>query len=164
MRPHAVALPHPAIVRAPRVLAAVIRAARRRQRRRRLALATVAALAAVGAGSYLATSPGSGGHGLATTRFVEQDRLVVGLDRAGRIRTRIRLPFPPGALGAARGRIWVTDNCGCRVGRFALIDLHSHRLLADRAIGETPVDVAPDASGGAWIATFADSGITHVRR
>jgi DNA-binding beta-propeller fold protein YncE len=93
---------------------------------------------------------------------IEQDRLVIGVDRTGHIRAGIVLPFAPGAVAATPGRIWVTDNCGCRTGKLALLDARTHRLLADRPIGETPVDVAADRSG-AWVATFADRTVSSVR-
>jgi DNA-binding beta-propeller fold protein YncE len=94
--------------------------------------------------------------------LAQQDRLVTGLDRAGQIRARIDLPFPPGAVAATTGRIWVTDNCGCRAGKIALIDTHTHRLLAAQPIGETPVDLVADRTG-VWVATFADRTVAHVR-
>jgi streptogramin lyase len=93
---------------------------------------------------------------------IEQDRRAASIDRAGRVRTQIALPFSPGALAVTPGRIWVTNNCGCRTGKLAVLDTHTRRLLADRTIGETPVDVAPDR-GSVWVATFADETVSHVR-
>jgi DNA-binding beta-propeller fold protein YncE len=93
---------------------------------------------------------------------IEQDRRAASIDRAGRVRTNIALPFAPGSLAVTPGRIWVTDNCGCRTGKLALLSTDTRRLLADRAIGETPVDVAPDRNG-VWVATFADEIVSHVR-
>lgn len=93
---------------------------------------------------------------------IEQDRRAVSIDRAGRVRTQIALPFAPGAFAFTPGRIWVTDNCGCRVGKLAVLDTNTRRLTAARAIGETPVDVAPDRNG-VWVVTFADETISFVR-
>ena len=93
---------------------------------------------------------------------IEQDQHAVNIDRAGRVRTQIPLPFAPGAFALTPGRIWVTDNCGCRVGRLAVLNTHTRHLLADHPIGETPVDVAP-ARNGVWVATFADQTISFVQ-
>ena len=93
--------------------------------------------------------------------LIEQDRFIIAVDRAGRVRARIALPFAPGAVAATPGRIWVTDDCGCRAGTLALVDARTHRLLGERKIGETPVDVAAGRDG-AWIATFGDSSVSHI--
>jgi DNA-binding beta-propeller fold protein YncE len=103
------------------------------------------------------------GLALAETRLwvLEQDRRAVSIDRAGHIRAQITLPFAPGAFAVTPGRIWVTNNCGCRTGELALLNTITHRLLADQPIGETPVDVAADRSG-TWIATFGDETVSHA--
>ena len=93
---------------------------------------------------------------------MEQDGRAASIDRGGRVRAQIALPFAPGAFAVTPGRIWVTNNCGCRTGKLAVLNTHTRRLLADRAIGETPVDVAPDR-GGVWVSTFADETVSHVR-
>ena len=93
---------------------------------------------------------------------IEQDRRAVSIDHTGRVRTQFPLPFAPGAFALTPGRIWVTDNCGCRVGKLAVLDTHTRRLLAEQSIGETPVDVALDR-GGVWVATFADETISFAR-
>jgi len=93
---------------------------------------------------------------------IEQDQHAVSIDRAGRVRTQLALPFAPGAFALTPGHIWVTDNCGCRVGRLAVVNTHTRRLLAKQSIGETPVYVAPDR-GGVWVATFGDETISFAR-
>lgn len=93
---------------------------------------------------------------------IQQDRLVTGVDRTGHTRSRIALPFAPGAVAATPSRIWVTDNCGCRTGKLAVLNIQTRRLVATRPIGETPLAVA-SARSGVWVATFGDSTVEHVR-
>lgn len=94
--------------------------------------------------------------------LIEQDRIAAALDRTGNVRARITLPFAPGAVAATARGIWITDDCGCRAGRIALFDPRTHRRLAERRIGETPVALTANY-GGAWVATFGDESISHVR-
>lgn len=93
---------------------------------------------------------------------IEQNQRALSIDHAGRVRTQLQLPFAPGAFALTPGHIWVTDNCGCRVGKLAVLDTHARRLLAEQSIGETPVDVAP-GRGGVWVATFGDETISFAR-
>lgn len=88
-------------------------------------------------------------------------RNAVSIDRSGHA-TWIRLPFAPGAIAVSPGRVWITNNCGCRTGRVALFDARTHRLVDERPIGETPVAVAADRAA-AWVASFGDEAIARVR-
>jgi DNA-binding beta-propeller fold protein YncE len=90
--------------------------------------------------------------------LIEADRTLVALDRNEHVRVRITLPFSPGALAATGKGIWVTNNCGCLAGKLAVLNPRSHRLIATRKIGETPVAITA-AGSQAWVATFGDSRI-----
>jgi hypothetical protein len=94
--------------------------------------------------------------------LAEQDRRAVALDRNDHLRARIALPFAPNAVAVTPDGLWVTDNCGCRTGKIALIDIRTHHLLAEDSIGRTPVDLAA-GSHGVWIATFGDRTLSHLR-
>jgi hypothetical protein len=92
---------------------------------------------------------------------IQQSTLLVGVDRNGRIRDRINLPFYPGDIAASGRNLWVTNNCGCMKGLVALVDSRTGRVVSERQVGETPVAVATDRSG-AWVATFGDGSVSHV--
>lgn len=93
--------------------------------------------------------------------IVEGDRRAVRLDRLGSVVDRLPLPFSPGAVAAAANHLWVTDNCGCRTGRLAVVDQSTRRVLSSTIIGGTPVGIADDGTG-AWVTTFADETVSHV--
>lgn len=74
---------------------------------------------------------------------------------------QLTLPFRPGAVAASPTGIWVTDNCGCMRGTIALLDARTHRQIAERRIGETPVALAT-AGNVAYVATFNDGTLSRV--
>lgn len=74
---------------------------------------------------------------------------------------QLTLPFRPSAVAATPTRIWATDNCGCMRGTIALLDARTHRLIAERKIGETPVALVA-AGDIAYVATFNDGTLSRV--
>lgn len=74
---------------------------------------------------------------------------------------QLALPFRPSALAVTPGRIWATDNCACTAGTIALLDARTHRLVAERKIGETPVALAADGDV-VFVATFNDGTLSRV--
>jgi len=75
--------------------------------------------------------------------------------------TQLALPFRPSAVAATPTQIWATDNCACMRGTIALLDARTHRLVAERKIGETPVALATDGDV-AFVATFNDGTLSRV--
>ncbi|HEX5248001.1 MAG TPA: hypothetical protein VFW41_12830 [Gaiellaceae bacterium] len=75
--------------------------------------------------------------------------------------TQLALPFRPSTVAATPTRIWATDNCACMRGTIALLDARTHRLVAERKIGETPVALATDGDV-AFVATFNDGTLSRV--
>ena len=92
---------------------------------------------------------------------IQQTALITGIDRDGRVRAEISLPFSPGAIAASPAHLWVTTNCGCMTGSLAVVDIRSRHVITRRPIGETPVALAP-TSTGVWVATFSDGSISQV--
>ena len=84
---------------------------------------------------------------------------VTSLNPAGRVTNQIPVPFGGGSFAIAEGRLWITDNCGCRQGMVAEIALADKRLLATEPTGETPVAITADRSQ-AWVANFADATLS----
>lgn len=111
----------------------------------------------------VALYPGAAGAALSDGRLWVRPYAmqIAGIDRAGRVRDRIDLPFNPGAIAVSGTNVWVTDNCACVDGRVALIDSRTGRVLGMRHVGETPVAVTT-ARRGAWVATFADGSVSRV--
>jgi hypothetical protein len=86
---------------------------------------------------------------------------ALALDRAGRVRRRLALPFAAARIAVSDDRIWAIDNCGCAIGKLTTLELGSGRRLATWAVGATPVAVAADARE-AWAASFGSSTLLRV--
>jgi hypothetical protein len=111
----------------------------------------------------LATADGLAGLAVSPQRaWLLEGRTALALDRAGRVRRRLRLPFAAASISVANGRLWAIDNCGCAIGRVAELDLRTGRRIAGRAVGETPVAVAAGRDR-AWVAGFGDSTLMSIR-
>lgn len=91
---------------------------------------------------------------------LERPDRVAELDRTGRLRRRIRLPFSAGSFAVAGGHVWATNNCGCRTGKVALLTTTGTQAQTLK-VGRTPVAVAADATT-AWIASFGDRTLWRV--
>lgn len=74
---------------------------------------------------------------------------------------QLTLPFRPSAVAVTANGLWATDNCACMRGTIALLDAHTHRLVAERKIGETPVALAT-AGTVAYVATLNDGTLSRV--
>lgn len=74
---------------------------------------------------------------------------------------QLALPFRPSAVAVTPARIWAADNCACMRGTIALLDARTHRLVAERKIGETPVALAADGDA-VFVATFNDETLSRV--
>ena len=74
---------------------------------------------------------------------------------------QLPLPFRPSAVAITPTRIWTTDNCACMRGTIALLDTHTHRVVTERKIGETPVALATTGTA-VYVATFNDGTLSRV--
>ena len=83
------------------------------------------------------------------------------LDRAGRVRRRLSLPFAAASMAVSNGRLWAIDNCGCATGQVTALDLRTGRQIADWAVGATPVAVAAGRDR-VWVASFGNSTLTSI--
>jgi hypothetical protein len=83
------------------------------------------------------------------------------LDRAGRVRRRLRLPFAAASMAFSKSRLWVIDNCGCAIGQVTALDLRSGRQIGDWAVGATPVGVAAGRDR-VWVASFGNSTLMSI--
>lgn len=89
------------------------------------------------------------------------DDVMTAVAGPGSSALQLTLPFRPGAVAVTPTRIWATDNCGCMRGTIALLNARTHRLIAERKIGETPVALVA-AGDVAYVATFNDGTLSRV--
>jgi YVTN family beta-propeller protein len=78
--------------------------------------------------------------------------------RRHRILATIPLRFPPGAVAAGAGAVWVSDALGDRVVR---VDPSTNRIVASIPVGRGAAGVAFGA-GSVWVAGSVDHTVTRV--
>jgi DNA-binding beta-propeller fold protein YncE len=75
-----------------------------------------------------------------------------------RVTATIDLGFPPGAVAAGEGGVWVTDELGDRVAR---IDPATNRAVASIPVGRGAMGVAV-GGGSVWIADATGHSLTRI--